>query len=137
MATFSGWFEGILLSLLFLLAFAAVIGGYNSYYGNVVTDSTLGLNVSGVQSAMTEYQNTLESATQGEAQYDSNGLSLLTSWKLIKGTGSLIWSVLTGGWLEALTNTAQLPPYFSLIFRILWFVSIGFIILTILFKIKP
>ena len=137
-ASFSGWTEVILMSVLFLLAFATVIGGMNvKYHQNY--DATLGLSTSDVQSAFNTYQGTLQTTTNtGEASFQSvNGLSLSTSWQLMKATGDLIWGVLSGGWTEKLVNAMSLPAYVALIFRILWFISIGFIIITILFKVRP
>lgn len=137
MASFSGWTEAILLSLLFIMGFATVIGGMNAKY-NQDYDATLGLATDSVQDAFQTYQNTLQTSTEGKATFESvNGLSLSTSWKLLKATGDLVWGVIGGGWTEKLVTAIGLPAYFALIFRILWFISIGFILITILFKVVP
>jgi hypothetical protein len=138
MASFSGWTEGILLSLLFVLAFATVIGGMNAKY-NENFDGTLGLAPNNTISQFNTYQSTLQTTTNtGEASFETvNGLSLSTSWQLMKATGDIIWGFITGGWTEKIVSFIGLPPYVALIFRILWFISIGFIIITILFKVRP
>ena len=136
MGSFSGWTEGILLSLLFLIGFAAVISGMNALY-NESYDGTMGLATHSMQEAFNNYQKTIENATTGKVQYQSvTGLTLFTSWDLIKATGDLVWSILSGGFVEDLVNLIHLPSYFALIFRILYFISIGFIILFIIFRVK-
>ena len=136
--SFSGWTEAILLSVLFLFGFGTVIGGMNVKY-NENYDPTLGLSTQEVQNAFNTYQNTLQTTTNtGEASFESvNGLSLSTSWQLLKATGDLIWGVISGGWAEKIVYAIGLPTYFALVFRILWFISIGFILITIIFKVRP
>lgn len=138
MASFSGWTEAILLSMLFLFGFASVIGGMNEKYHESY-DPSLGLSTTEVQAAFNTYQNTLQTTTNtGQASFESvNGLSLSTSWQLLKATGDLVWGVISGGWTEKLVYAIGLPAYVALIFRILWFISIGFILITILFKVRP
>lgn len=137
MASFTGWTEGILLSVLFVLALTSVIGGMNGLYGGNY-DGSLGLDSTGIQEDFNTYQTTLQTTTEGQATFGSvDGLSLSTSWKLIKATGDIIWSFTTGGWTENVVSLMQLPSYFAIIFRMLWFISIGFIIITILFKVRP
>lgn len=136
-ATLGGWTEAILLSVLFIFAFASVIVGMNAKY-NKNYDGTLGLAPDAIQEQFADYQNSLQTSSQGDATFTSvNGLSLSTSWALIKSTGNLVWGFITGGWTEKLVYAMHFPAYFALIFRILWFCSIGFIILTILFKVRP
>ena len=138
MASFSGWTEAIMLSILFVLAFATVIGGMNAKYHQSY-DGTLGLAPNSTLANFQTYQGTLQTTTNtGQASFETvNGLSLSTSWQLMKATGDLIWGFVTGGWTEKVVYYMGLPSYVAVIFRILWFISIGFIIITILFKVRP
>ena len=131
----SGWTEGILFSVLFVLILGIVIAGMNASYGEIYS---IGLNTNATEQAFIQYQDTLKSQVgTGEADFSSSsGLTLKSSWGIIKSGTSIIWSFLTGGWIEIIVGYMNLPPEVALIFRILYVLSIGFIILKILFKVK-
>jgi len=131
----SGWTEGILFSVLFVLILGIVIAGMNVSYGE---SYSIGLNTNATQEAFTQYQDTIDAQIgSGDADFTSaSGLTLKSSWGIIKSGTSIIWSFLTGGWIEIIVGYMNLPPEVALIFRILYFLSIGFIILKILFKVK-
>jgi len=134
--TMSSWTEGILFSLLIVLILGIVVGGFNVMYGE---DNQLGLGGNTTESAFADYQGTLESEIRGgEAEFDStSGMTLKSSWGIIKSATGIIWDFLTGGWIETIVMYMKLPSEVALVFRILYFLSIGFIILKILFKVKP
>jgi len=133
----SGWVEGILFSILFVALLTIVIGGMNVKYGQ---DNQIGIGANTTESALINYQETLETQTkEGEATFTSTeGLTLKSSWGMIKNIIVIIWDFLTGGWIETIIiNFMKLPMIVAVIFRVLYFISLGLIILTILFKIKP
>ncbi len=131
-----GWIEVILFSILFVAVFAIVIGGMNNRYGK---DYQVGIGANTTESALINYQGTLESQTkEGEATFTSTeGLTLKSSWGMIKNIVTIVWDFLTGGWIETIVIYMKLPLIVALIFRVLYFISIGLILLTILFKVKP
>jgi len=132
----SGWVEGILLSLLVVILLGIFIGGGNSLYG---TNHQIGLGGNTTEQSFVDYQSSLENeVTQGEAEFTSDqGLTLKSSWSILKSLGGIIWDFLTGGWIESVVSYMKLPIEVALIFRILYFISIGLIILYLLFKVKP
>lgn len=133
----SGWIEGILFSILFIAVLAIIIGGMNIKYSK---DNQLGIGANSTESALISYQGTLETQTkEGEATFTSTeGLTLKSSWGMIKNIIVIVWDFITGGWIETIIiNFLKLPPIVAIIFRTLYFISLGLIILTILFKIKP
>lgn len=137
MPSLSGWTEGILLSVLIVILFGGVIVGFNTMYNK---DNQIGLGTNTSQSEFSEYQGTLADQIQsGEADFTSSeGLTLKSSWNIIESASSIIWNFFTGGWIETiLTDYMKLPSIVATIFRILFFLSMGFIILKILFKVKP
>jgi len=131
----SGWTEGILFSVLFVLLLGIVISGMNAGYSK---SYDVGLNTNSTQQAFEDYQSTLDTQIgSGEADFtSSSGLTLKSSWGIIKSGTGIIWSFLTGGWIETIVGYMRAPPVLALIFRILYFLSIGFIVLKILFKVK-
>lgn len=131
-----GWTEGILMSILVVILLGIIIGGMNVKYGQ---DHQLGLGGNTTKSAFVEYQGTLEREIGGgEAQFDSaSGMTLKSSWGIIKSGMNIIWDFFTGGWIETITTDyMRLPSSVAIIFRMLYFLSMGFIILKILFKVK-
>lgn len=132
----SGWVEGILFSILFVGIIVMIIGGMNLKYGK---DYQVGLGGNTTESALIDYQGTLQTQTEeGEATFTSvEGLTLKSSWGMVKGIIVIVWDFITGGWIETIVSYMLLPPLVGRIIRILYFISLGLITLTILFKVKP
>lgn len=133
----SGWAEGILLSVLFVLILSVlVIGGLNNMYSK---NYDVGLGTNSTLEAFKDYQATQQSKIEGgEAEFTSSqGLTLKSSWELTKATLSTIWSFFAGGWIESIVSFMHLPMEVALVGRILYFISLGFAIMYILFKVKP
>ena len=136
MPSLSGWSEGILLSVLLVLMIGVVVGNLNLMYSQ---DYQTGLGANATQTAFTNYQDTLESEIKsGEADFSSSsGLTIKSSWNIIKTGGTIIWDFFTGGWIEKSFSYMRIHPNVALIVRILYFLSMGYIILKLLFKVKP
>ena len=132
----SGWTEGILLSVLIVMILGIVITNMNGMYNK---DHQIGLGTNTTQNAYVDYQDTLQNQIgSGEAEFSADqGLTLKSSWGILKSGVNIIWNFLTGGWIETIVFYMKLPAEVAIIFRILYFLSIGFIILWILFKVKP
>jgi len=130
-----GWSEGILLSILVVMVLGIIIGGMNVKYGE---DHQIGLGGNTTKNAFIDYQSTLErEISGGEAVFDAqSGLTLKSSWGIIKAGITIIWDFFTGGWIETIVSYMMLPSAVAIIFRLLYFLSIGYIILKILFKVK-
>ena len=135
--TLQGWTEGIIIALLFVVVLGIVVVGMNDLYEK--DHKIVGLETSGFLDATESYQKGIEEKYRGgEASFLAQiGLTLKTSWDIIFSTMNLVWSFITGGWIETITTDyMKLPRVVGLIFRMLYFLSIGFIILKILFKIS-
>ncbi len=134
--TLQGWTEGIIIAILFVMAFGIVIVGMNDLYEK--EHEIAGLETGDLLTATESYQKGVEEKYRGgEASFLAQvGLTLKTSWDIIFSTMNLVWSFITGGWIETITDYMKLPPIVGLIFRMLYFLSIGFIVLKILFKVR-
>lgn len=130
-----GWIEGILLVILVVGMISIINGGFNYEYGNSNQFDLVGNDT---QDNFISYQSTLDREIQGgEVDFDSNsGLTLRSSWNIIKGALGIIWDFITGGWIEKICNYMNLPTQVATTFRLLYFLSLGFIVLYILFKVK-
>jgi len=136
MATLSGWTDGIIMSLLFVIILGGVITGMNTIY---TKDYDVGLATSDTYNDIQNLQSNLQSKIGGaEADTASDGtLILSTSWDIIKTATALVWKFLTGSWLFTIGGWLHLPVIVSGVLSVLFFVSMGFVILRLLFKIKP
>jgi len=131
-----GWSEGIIFAILLVSLLGIIIGGMNVKYNK---DYQIGLGGNTTESAFVDYQSTLErEISGGEAVFDAqSGLTLKSSWGIIKSGITIIWDFFTGGWIETIViKMMNLPPIVAITFRLLYFLSIGYIILKILFKVK-
>jgi len=133
----SGWVEGIALIILFMGLFGAVISNMNIHYGQ---DYQIGLGnqINGTRSALIGYQDTASSEiTGGEAEFTtSQGLTLKSSWSILKSIGSVLWDFITGGFIETIVGWMHLNMEVAIILRVLYFISVIFAVITVLFRRK-
>ena len=138
MATISGWTEGIILSLVFLTVLSLIVVAMNYDYGK---NNVLPFNDnSGSEALFIKYQDTAATQiTGGEAVLDAQqGITLKSSWGLTKDVTSVVWSFISGGWIEQVIDAWGLGEAGSALakgLRILYFLSLVFAILYGLFKV--
>jgi len=138
MGSFSGMTEAIVLALAFVVLTGVFLGFLNDKYSQ---DNSIGLDTSGLESFSTATQ-TAYDATTGEVTQTSDGLSLLNSWKMLKGLVSTAWSFINGSWISTLiTKTLKLGGNagytLSLVTRILFLGLILWAIIKVFFKVTP
>jgi len=137
MASISGWTETILLSLAFIAVFGLVVAGLNLQYGQ---NHNLGITDNTTETLFIQYQDTAQSQIQGgEVEFDAQqGISLKESYGLTKDLINIIWTFLSGGFVEdivSLLNLGTAGVALAKVFRILWFISLVFALLYALFKV--
>ncbi len=133
----SGWTEGILLSLAFVLVLGLVVTNFNGLYNQ---DNQIGLGTNTTADALINYQNTAgDKILGGEADFESGaGITLSSSWGITKEVLNIVGSFLTGGWIEQvfeMTNLGEPGQIWAKYLRVLWVLSLIFAILYILFKV--
>jgi|TARA_R100000750_G_scaffold36466_2_gene23516 hypothetical protein len=130
-----GWTEASLFSILIVALLVIIVGGLNNQYGG---ENKIGLADNKTQQAFIEYQDTLDTEIGGgEAEFSaSQGLTLKSSWAILKSVFSILVGFISGGWISTIISYMKLPSIVAIIFRTLYFISLGFIILKILFKVK-
>ena len=137
MASVSGWTEAILLSLAFVAVFGIVVAGLNLQYGK---HHALGITDDTTEALFIEYQDTAQSQIQGgDVEFDAQqGISLKESYGLTKDLINIVWSFLSGGFIESIVSLLNLGASgvaLAKAFRILWFISLVFALLYALFKV--
>ena len=133
----SGWAEGILFSLAFVLILGLVVVNFNGLYDQ---DNQIGLGTNTTADAFTNYQDTAgDQILGGEADFDSaSGITLKSSWGVTKEVFNIVASFLTGGWIEQvfeMMNLGEAGQIWAKYLRIIWILSLIFAILYILFKV--
>lgn len=134
----SSWTEGILLSLAFVLILGVVITNFNGIYDK---DLQIGLGTNTTANAFINYQDIAgEQITGGEVDFDSSsGITLKSSWGIVKNAFSMVSTFLTGGWIEnifTMTNLGEAGQIYAKYLRILWVLSLILAVLYVLFKVK-
>lgn len=134
-AIISNFTEGILLSILLVLMLGIVISGMNYLYSK---DYDLGL---GTNTSYNEFVNSQDSLSNqvsgGEATFTNDGLTLTSSWAIIKTVVSIIWDFITGGWIETIVSYIGIPIQVALVFRMLYFIALIFGLIYIWFRVFP
>lgn len=133
----SGWTEGILLSIAFVLVLGVVVTNLNGMYDE---DHQVGLGTNTTAESFINYQDTAGGQIiGGEADFDSgSGITLKSSWGVTKEVFNIVGSFLTGGWIEQvfeMMNLGEAGQIWAKYLRILWVLSLIFAILYILFKV--
>lgn len=140
--TLSLWVEAGIFSVAFLLLLGLIIAGMNiDYNKNYDTSFGMSSNINQTTALYVGLEDTMQAGiNNGEAQNSALGISVPSTWAIIKSAGGITWSIINGGWIEnsvALMNMGVAGSILASAFRVLWILSIGFIIITILFKVRP
>ena len=138
MSNFSGWSEAILFSLAFVTVLTIAIVGMNSQYSQTYS---IGLTDNKTEQLFIDYQDTADKQLSGgEVSFDAtNGVQVKSSYGLLLDLTKIIWSFLTGGWIENLVNTLNLGlagVVLARVLRIIYMVSMILAILYALFKVR-
>lgn len=139
---FSGWTEAILIGVMFIVAIGIIIGGYNDVY-SANNDASFGMGLSEDATRQynnfTAYQQKFETSVgNGSASFTSLGLLVVsTAYDLILYTANILWSFITGNWIVKAVALMRLPLQLGYMFQLLYLLTIGFIILRIIFKPYP
>lgn len=127
-----------------LLCLALVIQGFNDKYGcpnGNNCDKTFGISTNDTRTRINNYKDTLQEGLQGEASTNQlNGLSLSTAWGMIRAGIDLTWRFASGQMIQNAVGLLQLGEvgiYLAWGLWILFILAMGFVLLKILFKVKP
>ncbi len=133
----SGWSEGILLSLAFVAVFGIIIFNFNSLY---TKNYVIPITDNSTESLFINYQgNSQDKIEGGEVEFDaSQGITLKSSYGLTKDVIKVVWTFISGGWIEQtaqMWNIGDSGMLLARALRILYFLSLIFALLYMLFKV--
>lgn len=134
-SSLSGWTGGILFVIMFMGILTSIVIQMNVDYGQ---DYTTGLGVNESRQAFADTtKSSVDEIKGGEAEFISDqGLTLSSSWGIIKSLLSVIWGFITGSFITTAFGYMMLPAEVGLIMRLLYTVTLVFIVLKILFRVK-
>jgi len=137
MGSISGLMEGVVMSLLFVVLLTSVLAHFNTQYGQ---DHSVGLDTSALDTFNTQLQTAYEQ-TGGEVTQTTTGLSLSSSWALVKGLFGVTWSFFNGSWIPTIIigllkieGTAGIT--ISSVLRLLFLGTLIWSIVRLFFKVK-
>ena len=135
-ATFGGWTTAVLLVLLaIVIVTTQILTPMNTTYNQTFS---VGIDTS----AISDFEATRQSAdaklSNSTVEQTSEGLSLTEAWSIGKIIYNAVASFLTGGFIDnLLVNILGLPAIVGTVMRILFLMSLIFIIIYLFMKVKP
>lgn len=141
-STFQGWSEAVIILLLFIFSVAIIVSSMNNKYGQN-KDASFGTGLqdtaNSTYASMAGYQNTMQIGIQnGTATFGSIfGLTLSTSYDILLASVRIFWALISGGWITAAVSLMHLPLVLGIMFQLLYLLSIGYILIKLLFRINP
>lgn len=135
-ASFSSWTTGILLVLLFVVVFTTqVLVPMNATYDE---EFSTGIDTSSLDDFEAARQAADAKISNSTVVQTDQGLSLTETWSIGKIVYNAITSFLTGEFVDnLLVDTMGLPAVVGTVVRILFLMSLIFIIIYLFMKIKP
>jgi len=137
MGEMSGLWEGIALSLLFVILFTVVVGYFNTQYDQ---SYDIGLNTTTELSDFYTATASAKGEVGGEVTQTSDGLTLISAWNMGKGIFNVLWGFINGAWIQTLVvDTLHLDGTAGLaiagVLRLLFVAMLIFGIIKIFFKV--
>jgi hypothetical protein len=140
-----GWFQAILLSMLFLVAFGVIIAGMNVKYGQDRDASFGASSLGNAEETIQEFESDVdqleEQLEEGEFGFLDGIIVLGTIGNMVRTIMTGIISFLTGGFIHDIVGLLGLSEgttsSLALVFRILFVGAIIFLLIKLIFKVKP
>lgn len=135
-ATFGGWTTAVLLVLLaIVIVTTQILIPMNSTYNQ---SFSVGLDTSAIEDFEAARQTADSTLSTSTVEQTTEGLSLTEAWSIGKMIYKAIVNFLTGGFVDnLLVNILGLPAIVGMVVRILFLMSLIFIIIYLFMKVKP
>lgn len=135
-ATFGSWTTAVLFVLLaIVIVTTQILAPMNTTYNQ---SFSVGLDTSAIDDFEETRQTADSTLSTSTVEQTSEGLSLTEAWSVGKIIYQAIVGFLTGGFIDnLLVDILGLPAVVGTIFRILFLMSLIFIIIYLFMKVKP
>ena len=137
MGVLSGWTEGILLAVAFIVVLTIGISSLNHDYSKTYTTP---LTDNDTMQSFIDYQEASQTSIN-EGNVLSGGLigvNIGQSYELLKGAVNIVWSFISGGWLRSIAdmvNLGESGTTLAIALQIIWILGIIFALLYVFFKV--
>lgn len=132
--------EAVIGIILILGCLAIVMIGMNVKY-NQNYDSSFGMLTNDTRASLEGYQTPLQNGLSSDASTNAiNGVNVVGSWGMIYSGIKIMLDFVTGGFIQnavGLLHLGQAGLWLGWALRLLFIFGIAFIVIKILFKIKP
>lgn len=140
-ASLSGWAEGAIGIMVIVICLGVIIVGMNLQY-HQSNDPTFGLSSDKTKADFEAYQNQLDAGLSGDASTNSitGGINLLSSWGMAKQGFNIIRDFVSGVWITngvGLLGSGTAITALGWGLRLLFIFSLIFILITLIFKVRP
>lgn len=137
MGSLTGWTEGILLTLAAVVVMGIIVGNFNDLYNQ---NNELPFVDNTTQAKFVEFQgNSSQQILGGEVAFDaSTGLTLKSSYSILKGLLSILWDFISGNFIPKIAEAwgvGDAGMTFAVVLQILYFLSIVGAVLFAAFKV--
>jgi len=137
----SGFAEAGIGILVILMIFALVIIPEMNIQYNGTHDPTFGLSTNATRTAFENYQASLQEGMKGDASTNTySGVSVVSAWSMTIAGISMIINFITGGFIQNAVGLLKLGVagyWLGWGLRLLFIFAMGFILLKMLFKVRP
>ena len=138
-ASYGSWVEMIIFIVLFIGVLAVLSYTINNDYGTSV-DLSYGINsndtMNNLKSLQVDFDNT---AKDGQASFSTLGIFMLTTIpKMIMTITTMVWGFVSGSWINSIVGLMNLGDYAGLVitlFKLLYFIAVGFILIKVVTRI--
>jgi hypothetical protein len=132
--------EAMIGCILILLLVGIIIIGMNTSY-NQNYDSSVGLGTNDTITSLNNYQTPLQNGLSTQASNNAiNGVNVVGSWGMIYAGITTTLNFATGGFIQNAIGLLQLGTagvWLGWAFRLLFIFGIVWIVIKLLFKVKP
>lgn len=137
MGSFQFWVEVLMISMLTVFLFTIIgtemnqIHGLNESWGLGLNDST------SYFIRLEQKANDTVARSSVESGGTNTGFSWLGAWGILQETYGVLASIVTGGWISNLVAYAQLPVQVGIIIRVLYLITIAFLLIKVILGRTP
>jgi hypothetical protein len=139
--TFGSWIETLLIVILFVGTITIIGVNMNQLYGKD-HDLSYGIVTNDTLQKMKGFQGNMVNNTQsGQSSVTDFGIIKLTTIpSIINFALTMIWEFVSGGFINRLVELMNLGSYAStviIVFKLLYFITIGFIFVRLILRVNP
>ena len=126
-----------MLSITFLIVIVLAVSGFNTLY---TKDNLVPLVDNSTMTSFESFANSSQSDIHGGTVLTGSlfGINIAQSYKLLTGAVDLVWTFISGGWINNLASMLLLGSAgmaLATVFQVIWILSVLFALFYVFFKV--